>query len=182
MRKASCGGYSANWTVVRSRSSWEVNMKGGDKCGSSTILRTAGSTRLRTAGSTSAIGRLLAPLVDHSHLINLKTKYKGAVELALLAGFFLFPGFVMAQYSITTWHYDNARTSANTSEITLTPSNVNYKTFGKLSTKPVDGYIVGYPLYLPNVTISGQVHNVVYVATLHDCVYAFDADSTATTP
>jgi hypothetical protein len=79
---------------------------------------------------------------------------------------------------VTTWHYDNARTGANTAETTLTPSNVNTTTFGKLATLPVDGFVVAEPLYLGGVYISGQgVHNVLYVVTLHDSVYAFDADS-----
>jgi hypothetical protein len=60
----------------------------------------------------------------------------------------------------------------------LSPANVNPNTFGKLFTQPVDGIIVGQPLYLSNVMISGAgTHNVVYVATQHDSVYAFDADS-----
>src|SRR4029077_1190593 len=68
-------------------------------------------------------------------------------------------------------------------ETLLTPANVNKVSFGKLSTKPVDGFIVGTPLYLPNVSIPGKgVHHVVYVATLHDSVYAFDADNTSTAP
>jgi hypothetical protein len=88
-----------------------------------------------------------------------------------------------AQTSVVTWHYDNARTSANTGETLLTPSNVNTASFGKLSTKPVDGFVVANPLYLANVSIPGRgIHNVVYVVTMHDSVYAFDADSTATTP
>src|SRR5580765_4114183 len=94
----------------------------------------------------------------------------------LLLTLFFARGHLLAQASVTTWHYDNARTSANTSEITLTPSNVNSTSFGKLFTDPVDGFIVGDALYLPNVNLPGQgVHNVVYVATMHDSVYAFDA-------
>jgi len=90
---------------------------------------------------------------------------------------------VIGQAAITTWHYDNARSGANISETTLTPSNVNSTNFGKLATFPVDGFVVGHPLYLQGVNIVGQgVHNVVYVATLHDSVYAFDADSTNTSP
>ena len=90
---------------------------------------------------------------------------------------------MLAQTSVTTWHYDNARDGANTTETTLTPSNVNKASFGKLSTKPVDGFLVGHPLYLPGVNIFGQgVHNVAYVATMHDSVYAFDADNTSTSP
>jgi hypothetical protein len=84
--------------------------------------------------------------------------------------------------SVTTWHYDNMRDGANTNETILTPSNVNTTTFGKLSTDPVDGFIVGQPLYLPGVEIAGQLHNVVYVATMHDSVYAFDADSANSAP
>src|SRR5436305_13497269 len=72
-----------------------------------------------------------------------------------------------AQVAVTTWHYDNARTGANTNEITLTPANINKNTFGKLFFQPVDGAIIGQALYLPNVTIPGLgVHNVVYVATM----------------
>ena len=116
--------------------------------------------------------------------INSKTRsFFYGVLLFLVSGFFLSPARVWAQTSVTTWHYDNSRHSANTTETTLTPSNVNKTTFGKLSTKPVDGFLVGHPLYLPGVNVSGQgVHNVVYVATMHDSVYAFDADSTSTSP
>jgi hypothetical protein len=90
---------------------------------------------------------------------------------------------LLGQTPITTWHYDNSRSGANTTETLLTPSNVNTKSFGKLFTLPVDGYIVGHPLYLPGISISGQgTHNVVYVATMHDSVYAFDADSGNTSP
>jgi hypothetical protein len=87
------------------------------------------------------------------------------------------------QSTMTTSHNDNGRTGANTAETTLTPSNVNSTTFGKLATLPVDGFVVAQPLYLGGVYISGQgVHNVVYVATMHDSVYAFDADSTNPSP
>ncbi len=82
-----------------------------------------------------------------------------------------------AQMAVTTWHYDNANSGANTNETILTPQNVNANSFGKLFSQSVDGVIVGQALYLPAVTISGAVHNVVYVATMNDSVYAFDADS-----
>jgi len=83
-----------------------------------------------------------------------------------------------AQVAVTTWHYDNGRTGANPNETILTPQNVNSTDFGKLFTQPVDGAIIGQALYLPSVTIPKLgVHNVVYVATMHDSVYAFDADN-----
>ena len=83
-----------------------------------------------------------------------------------------------AQTPIVTWHYDNARSGANTTEVLLTPNNVNYQAFGKVMTQPVDGFIIGHPLYLPAVSIPGSgVHNVVYVATMNDSVYAFDANT-----
>ncbi|MGA2980503.1 MAG: hypothetical protein ABSD76_13010 [Terriglobales bacterium] len=83
-----------------------------------------------------------------------------------------------AQEPVWTWHYDNARSGANPNETILTPLNVNSNQFGKLFTQPVDGLVIGQALYLPGVTIPGAgVHNVVYVATMHDSVYAFDADS-----
>lgn len=85
-----------------------------------------------------------------------------------------------AESAVTTWHYDNAHTGVNAKETTLTPQNVTVEKFGKLFSRPVDGAIIGQALYLPEVLVPGKgTHNVVYVATMHDSVYAFDADSAA---
>ena len=83
---------------------------------------------------------------------------------------------------VFTYHYDNLRTGQNTNETTLTPANVNYHTFGKKFSYPVDGWMHAQPLYVANVMINGSLHNVVYAATEHDSVYAFDADGLQSTP
>src|SRR5579884_3925315 len=83
----------------------------------------------------------------------------------------------VAQVSVLTGQYDNSRSSANLQETILNTTNVNPISFGRLFADAVDGYIYAQPLYVPGVKIPGQgVHNVVYVATMHNSIYAFDAD------
>ena len=83
--------------------------------------------------------------------------------------------------NVTTYHNDNARSGQNLGETILTPSNVNSSTFGKLFVISVDGKVDAEPLYLAQVSIPNQgTHNVLYVATEHDSVYGFDADSGTT--
>ena len=100
------------------------------------------------------------------------TRLLYTVVLAVLVS----PG-VLAQAPVLTHRNDNSRTGQNLSETYLTPSVVNNTHFGQLFVQPFDGMAVAEPLYVPNLQINGAAHNVVFIVTLHDGVYAFDADS-----
>ncbi len=79
--------------------------------------------------------------------------------------------------SVLTYHNNAARNGVNSKEYALKPSTVNTATFGKLFSCAVDGAIYAQPLWLKGVNIGGGIHNVLFVATQHDSVYAFDADA-----
>jgi hypothetical protein len=83
---------------------------------------------------------------------------------------------------VFTYHNDNARTGLNSGETKLTPAYVNEKQFGKIFSYALDGDVYAQPLYVSNLHFSDGTHNVVYVATQHDSVYAYDADGGSTNP
>ncbi len=92
-----------------------------------------------------------------------------------LGGLLITPA--LGQVSVLTAQNDNSRSGANLNETVLNTSNVNVNQFGRLYSRSLDGYLYAQPLYVANVAIPGKgTHNVVYVATLHNTVAAFDAD------
>jgi hypothetical protein len=109
--------------------------------------------------------------------------------LILLVVCFVLLSLSFAQQPFPTSRFDSARDGANTNETLLTPANVNKNSFGHLFSFPVDpgvaaspnADVMAQPLYMPNVNILGQgtLHNVVYVVTMADSVYAIDADTGA---
>jgi hypothetical protein len=85
-----------------------------------------------------------------------------------------------AAVAVLTQHDDNSRSGAVLDEKRLTTADVNVRQFGRLFTRAVDGQIYAQPLYVSDLALPGQgTHNVVFVATMHDSVYAFDADNPA---
>jgi hypothetical protein len=129
-----------------------------------------------TVGTISAAGFYAAPDTPGPHVIGASDPGQpwkvGSVGL-----------HVSNHPGAFTWQYDPARTGQNTTEIALTPENVNSAQFGKRFSFAVDGKIFGQPLYVPNVDIPGQGHhNVAFVVTSRDAIYAFDADGLSAAP
>jgi hypothetical protein len=101
--------------------------------------------------------------------------------LALLTLILFAVSLATSQTAITTYHVDNNRTGWNSHESTLTPANVGPSTFGLLKSVPLDDQVDGQPLFVPAVTITAGshqgVHDVVYVATEGNTIYAIDAEA-----
>ena len=115
--------------------------------------------------------RLIGSILDH----------KPTKKVSLLLTLLLSPVCALvAQTAVTTYHNNNYRTGLNSTETVLTQANVNSSQFGLLATVAVDAQVEAQPLVIPNVNISGQgEHNVVYVVTDNNTVYAIDATSGA---
>jgi hypothetical protein len=123
-----------------------------------------------STGTISAGGMYKAPFAIGAHTITAtSTANSSLTGTSTLTVINSSPGAVL------TYHNDDTRQGAFTEETVLTPANVKAATFGKLFAYSVDGQIYAQPLYLPQVNIGGTNHEVVYVATEQDTVYAFDA-------
>jgi outer membrane protein assembly factor BamB len=91
---------------------------------------------------------------------------------------FFYTSYAMSATSVTTFHNDNGRSGVNAAETILNTTNTNVNQFGKLFSLAVDGQVYAQPLYLQGQAIPGQgIHNVVYIVTEANSVYAFDADT-----
>ncbi len=141
---------------------WTATGKGcsGNSCGSfSASPSLSGAPIIYTAPGSAGVYTITATSVT-----DMTTSASITVGVTDLAGVF-------------TWHGNLNRDGSNTQEYALTPALVNTATFGKLFTCAIDAAAYAQPLWVANLTIGGVKHNVIYVATEHDTVYAFDADA-----
>ena len=145
---------------------WQVNgVAGGDP-----TLGTIASSGTYTATYS-------APNVSNPVTVSVTAVLETMPALSASAGVTVIPSNALA--GVYSWRNDNSLTGQNSQETKLTPSSVSGTSspFGKLFGCSVDGAIFAQPLYVANVAMANVTHNVVYVATENDTVYAFDADN-----
>ena len=123
-----------------------------------------------TTGTVSATGLFAPGTQPGQHTVTAVSNANASVNASA-------PVAVTDLAGVYTHHNDNARTGQNLKEYGLTPASVTPSSFGRLFSCPVDGYVYAEPLWVANLNVGGIIRNVVFIATEHDSVYAFDADS-----
>jgi hypothetical protein len=144
---------------------WSVDGQAGGSAGTGTI---------------SGSGLYTAPATPGTHTITAVSNVNGSVSATAQVSV-VQPDF--GNVSVLTYHNDAQRTGLNPNEVLLNPANVSAASFGKQFSYPVDGQVYAQPLFVSSLAnIAGGTHNVVFVATEHNSVYAFDADGLSTQP
>jgi hypothetical protein len=128
-----------------------------------------------TVGTISSTGLYHPPARRSTHKITARSVAQTTAVGSATVWVTDYPGMF-------TYHADRFRSGVNLQEFALTGATVKAATFGKLFSRTVDGQIYAQPLHVANLTIGGIKRNVVYVATEHSSVYAFDADGKTTSP
>ena len=123
-----------------------------------------------TTGVISEDGNYFAPAAPGTHTVTATSTANPSDSDSATIAVTDFPG-------VFTFHNNLARDGTNSQEYLLSGTTVTQSTFGKLFSCPVDGAVYTQPLWVPGVSFNGTFHNVIYVATQHDSVYAFDADA-----
>jgi len=137
------------------------------------LYPTAGNLLFKTSATSFSKSFILKPGSYSNFTVQELDKCGGSSTLSISIKV---TGSLPAPQAVTTWGYGNRRNNVNTAEYTLTPTNVRPTSFKKLFSYSVDGFIYGQPLFVPGLRVNGATHNVVYVATENNSVYAFDAD------
>ena len=128
-----------------------------------------------TVGTISTSGLYHPPGTRSTHTITARSAVQSSAVGSAKVWVTNYPGMF-------TYHADRFRSGVNLQEFALTKATVNSSLFGKVFSRSVDGQIYAQPLYVANLTIAGAKHNVVFVATEHSSVYAFEADGKTTAP
>jgi len=158
-------GQTATFSVVASGTGplsyqWSKNGSAITGAGDSSYTTPAATSADNGASFTVVVRNSVSSVMSHAAILTVNAAAAGT--------------------DVLTYKYDAMRTGENLTETLLNPSNVNSASFGLLRNLSVDGLVDAQPLYLSRLTVSGVAHNVVFVATEHDSVYAFDADTGAT--
>src|SRR5258707_647076 len=157
-------GQSATFTVSATGAaplSYQWQGSGSPIAGATASSYTTPATTLSDSGSTFAVVVTDASGSTTSRSATLTVTSRG----------------VPAGTDVLTYKNDLSRSGQNLSETTLTPANVASSSFGLLRNLAVDGKVDAQPLYVSQLIVSGSAHNVVFAATEHDSVYAFNADT-----